>query len=94
MNIGAAIREVRKNRGISQVELSKAAGISQSALSFIEKGRTRAGGNTLQKLCKELNIAESLLYIMAVDKMDIPKNKRALYRELFPVIKELILKLT
>lgn len=94
MNIGAAIREVRKNRGISQIELSNTTGISQTSLSLIERGRRRPGGNTLEKVCAALNIAESLLYIMAVDKTDVPKNKRILYRELFPIIKELILKLT
>ena len=38
MNFGRIIRILRRHHGITQIELSKKAGISQGALSKIERG--------------------------------------------------------
>lgn len=38
-NIGGKIRQLRKERGLTQVQVSKLSGVSQSAISDIESGR-------------------------------------------------------
>jgi transcriptional regulator with XRE-family HTH domain len=35
MNVGSAIKEIRKSKGMNQVDLANAAGITQAALSGI-----------------------------------------------------------
>jgi SOS-response transcriptional repressor LexA len=40
MNIGERIKETRKERGMTQVALAKAAGVHQSTIADLERGRT------------------------------------------------------
>lgn len=89
MNIGKAIRDIRKRQGITQDGLADAAGISRTSLSQIENG-VRPGEDTLKRLCAALNVAESLVYIYSFEKEDVPESKRALYDQLFPVIQDMI----
>ena len=37
MNIGAAVRQIRKSKGVSQVELAEKIGVSQAMLCQIER---------------------------------------------------------
>jgi transcriptional regulator with XRE-family HTH domain len=91
MNVGKAIREIRKSVGLSQVELATAAGITQAALSGIENGN-RPAHESLRKICNALSISESLVYVMGMEKEDVPVSNRALYDQLYPVIVSLIMK--
>lgn len=89
MNIGIAIKELRKLKGLSQIELARAANITQAALSQIENGK-RPGEGTVKKISQALNISEAHLYIYGIEKKDVPENKRQIYEQLFPVIKDLL----
>jgi len=91
MNLGNAIQIIRKHKKISQLELAEKCNISQAALSKIESGFKKPGSNTLDKLCVELDTPKSLLYILAIQDDDVPKNKKNLYDALFPSIKQSIL---
>jgi transcriptional regulator with XRE-family HTH domain len=90
MNIGNAIRQIRKNQDMSQAALSGATGITQAALSQIENGK-RPGTGTMKKICKALQMPEALVYVMAIEKEDVPPEKALLYDTLFPVIQGLVL---
>jgi transcriptional regulator with XRE-family HTH domain len=89
MDIGKAIKDLRKSKGLSQAELSGAAGITQAALSGIENGK-RPGIETLTQLSNALGVPESLIYVLGMEKEDVPKQKQVLYDQLFPVIQELV----
>ena len=54
--IGVRIKEIRKKRGLTQVQLAKKAGISQSALSDIESqvSSKRPSATTIQLLASAL----------------------------------------
>ena len=89
MNLGNAITTARKEKGIKQLELSKRTGISQTALSRIEHG-TRPNGATIRKICRALGITESFLYVLALEKTDVPEKNHVLYDQLFPIVQHLI----
>lgn len=89
MNIGKAIQELRKEKGFTQEILAGKAGITQAALSQIENG-TRPGEETVTKICAALEIPQSLLQVYAIEKEDVPEEKRMMYDKLFPVIQQLI----
>ena len=55
MNIGEKIKNLRKERKISQKRLAELSGISGSFLCDIEKGRTNPSIVTLQKIANNLN---------------------------------------
>ena len=92
MNIGKAIKELRKEQGLNQAELAKSSNITQAALSQIENGK-RPGTTTIVNLAKALNVSESLIYVMGMEKGDVPKQNQRLYDDLFPVIKGLVHKI-
>jgi transcriptional regulator with XRE-family HTH domain len=54
--LGAALRAVRTNRGLSQGELARLAGVSPSAISQAERGQRGLSLETLLELTTRLNI--------------------------------------
>jgi transcriptional regulator with XRE-family HTH domain len=50
------ILEIRKSKGLTQEQLSEAAGINLRTLQRIEKNQTEPLGNTLRNICKVLGI--------------------------------------
>ncbi|MCS3797993.1 helix-turn-helix domain-containing protein [Niastella sp. OAS944] len=92
MNLGKAIKNVRKRKKLSQEELARGAGITQAALSQIENGK-RPGTKTLNKICTALEISESLIYVIGIEEEDVPKKNKVLYKKLFPVIQDLVLQI-
>ena len=93
MNIGKAIKIIRIQKEVSQVELAKLAGITQTTLSQIESGKKRPGEKTLNGISDALGVSTLLLYITGIEKDDVPENRRALYDQLFPVIQSLTLQI-
>jgi transcriptional regulator with XRE-family HTH domain len=93
MNLGKAIRELRKQQGLSQEQLAIASNITQAALSQIENGK-RPGSTTLKKISQSLKVPVSLIYVVGMEKDDVPKEKRLLYDQLFPVIQSLVMQIS
>jgi len=62
-DLGKGIRMLRTMRGMSRIELSEAAGISESHLKKIESGTRQPGINTYRKIMEVLGAG-----IVAVDK--------------------------
>lgn len=89
MNIGTAIKELRKEKGLSQAELAAEAETTQASLSQIEAGR-RPHPETLRKISTALQVPEAILYIGGLEKSDVPKQNQELYDQLFPIIKNMI----
>jgi transcriptional regulator with XRE-family HTH domain len=61
VNIGEKIKNIRKDRDISQNELAHAIGISRSSLSLIESGKRKVSVEELQTLAKYLKLPISEL---------------------------------
>ncbi len=93
MNIGAIIKNLRKQKGLNQQEFSGKCELSQTALSQIETGVARPNKNTLERICLNLEVPEYVLYLLSIEESDVPEVKKQQFNELFPVIKELMLKL-
>ena len=89
MNVGIAIRKLRKKRGLSQSMLAEKAKLTQATLSKIERGK-RPSDQTLKSLSAALEVPESLIYVMGIEKADVPTHKQDLYEKLFPVIQTMV----
>ncbi|KOS07073.1 DNA-binding protein [Flavobacterium akiainvivens] len=60
--VGKKIAEIRKQKGLTQEELSEAAKINLRTLQRIEKDETEPRGNSLQGICAALGVpVESIL---------------------------------
>lgn len=88
MNIGTTIKQLRKEKGMSQTEFGNKVDITQATLSQIENGQTSPHKTTLKRICEVLEIPQELLYMMSIEEDSIPKGKRELYN----VAKDLMLK--
>ncbi len=49
------LRDVRKDKGLTQVQLAEEAGIHQSVISRIEAGTTAVSLDILERLCEALD---------------------------------------
>lgn len=72
---GAAIRRLRKERGLSQEVLSGLAGIARTHLTMIESGAKQANFETLWRIAGALNMrpSELVAQIEAQVEMDMKK---------------------
>ncbi|MFL9845176.1 DUF4870 domain-containing protein [Flavobacterium rhizosphaerae] len=68
--IGKKISEIRKQKGLTQEEVSETANINLRTLQRIEKGETEPRGNSLQGICAALgvNIEDLVDYGKVEDK--------------------------
>ena len=70
MDIGEAIKTIRKQQGLTQKELAKFAGISPSALTYYEKNQRTPSIKALKSIAKALNVSINTL---APDDANIEK---------------------
>ncbi|WP_448700869.1 helix-turn-helix domain-containing protein [Mucilaginibacter sp. AW1-3] len=91
MNIGTAIKLIRKEKGLSQKELAEQCGISVNALSQIELNAAFPQKNTINSLCTALDVPVAYLLFFSINEDDVPQEKRKTFNVLNNAIKELLL---
>lgn len=93
MNLGKAIKELRKQKRYSQRALGDAVGMTQAAMSAIEKGAATPQPRNLEAIAKVLQIPVAAIYLYAIDENDVAVQKKELYKVLFPAIQDLLKRL-
>lgn len=92
MNLGNAIKELRKIRGISQRELADQCGLSANAMCSIENNASFPSKGSFEKICKALDMPSAYIFLFAITDEDIPEKKRFIYKEyLEKNLKDLVL---
>lgn len=69
---GDVVRRAREAAGISQTELAKRAGLTQSNLSHIERGVNRLGFEVAARIADALGISRLDLLQELVDAVEAP----------------------
>jgi len=82
MEIGKAIKELRKKKGYTQKEFALMCGLSANALCQIELDNTFPQKSTINKICEVLNIPQSYLLFFSITEDDVPENKKAVFSAL------------
>ncbi|MCO6437381.1 MAG: LexA family transcriptional regulator [Phycisphaerae bacterium] len=59
--LGQRLRRIRREKGMTQAELSAAAGVNQGFLSAIERGRANPRRRTIDALAAALNVPQGIL---------------------------------
>lgn len=88
MDLGNAIKTLRKQKKITQKQLAELSDISTNALCNIETGQSFPSMATIGKICSSLNVPESYLLLFSITEDDIPEGKKILYRTLCEPLKE------
>jgi transcriptional regulator with XRE-family HTH domain len=88
--VGQRIRELRKDRSLTQAELAARIGIQQSDLCRMETGEYKVSLETLFKILKtfEMNIAEFFQLSSAGDVSPAEQELLSVYRTLPPAAKD------
>ena len=68
--LGIRITQIRKQKGLKQVELASNANISKSYLSQIESGKNIPELKVLERICKALNVKVETLLIESLIEDD------------------------
>lgn len=90
MKIGKAIAMCRTKRGLTQTKLAKAAGISVSYISHLERGRRSPSLCILEKLCFALKLPLSILVFLGADSNELSEIDEELAKNLSLAVLKLI----
>lgn len=91
MDLGTAIKEIRKEKGISQKDLAPECGLSVNALYNIEKNITNPPKNTLNKICEALGVPAAYLFFLSITDEDIPEEKKDVFNALYKSSRDVLL---
>jgi len=79
--IGGRLRELRKRRGKTQVEVAAALGINQSLISQYERGETRLHGALVAAFARALRTtSDEILGLEEIEEDGVLKDRRFLRR--------------
>jgi transcriptional regulator with XRE-family HTH domain len=91
MNIGYAVKFLRKTKGLKQKDLAKQAGISGNALCSIEKAGAMPQKETLHRIAEALDVPTAYIVFFALERGDIPQHKQMVFDQLYDSMKHLLL---
>lgn len=87
MNLGEAIKGIRKVYGVKQKDLAKNAGLSVTALANIEKNLSFPSKETIRRICDALSVPIAFLMVFCLTEDDVPEEKRLAFRYLITPLK-------
>jgi len=90
MDIGNAIKDLRKKKGFNQTDFANRCGLSQSYISAIEKGRKEPTLNILKQIADALSLPMPVLIFFSLNKDDIDNSKLEAFKKLEPSMKTLM----
>ena len=80
---GARLAHLRRDKGITQIELAEKLGVTQSVVSDYERDVLRLNSELIMQLIGILNIsADELLGVAKTPASTVPIKNRRLYRQL------------
>ncbi len=80
MDLGTALKTLRKELKVSRVELKKRSGLSTTALYNIENNLSFPSKETIDKICSSLGIPVSYLMFYSITEDDVPEEKRDFFK--------------
>lgn len=90
MDLGTAIRNIRKQRGQTQNEFANSCGITQTYLSQIENNSKEPNLSTLKEISKSLDIPLPILFFLSLSNEDVKPEKREAFELINPSVKSLV----
>jgi transcriptional regulator with XRE-family HTH domain len=90
MNIGTAIKSLRREKGLGQKELAENCGLSVNAVSQIETNSSFPHKNTIEKIAISLGVPVSYLLFFSISEDDVPEDKRNVFNTLNLAIKSIL----
>lgn len=93
MNIGKGIKLLLEQKGLSQKDLAKSIGKSETSVSLIMKNRTQPRRETIKAIADFFAVKPEVILLLSIDKDDLPENTKERYEFLWPYVEKSVLDL-
>ncbi|MDF2433162.1 MAG: hypothetical protein JWP44_2793 [Mucilaginibacter sp.] len=90
MNLGTAIKTIRKQKGLRQNSFATMCDITQAYLSQIENNLKEPNISILKKISENLNIPLPILFFMSLEVDDLEPEKKEAFKVVEPTFKILL----
>ncbi|MDE6138479.1 MAG: helix-turn-helix domain-containing protein [Candidatus Gastranaerophilales bacterium] len=60
--LGTSVKELRKEKGLTQEKMAESIGLEPNGLAQIESGRKFVSADVMSRLCEAFNVAPSVLF--------------------------------
>jgi XRE family transcriptional regulator, regulator of sulfur utilization len=90
MDLGIVIKNMRKQKKLTQSEFASLCGITQTYLSQIEGNHKEPNLSILKTISEKLNVPLPILFFQSLTEEDIQPNKRKAFEIISPSIKSLV----
>lgn len=90
MNLGQTIKSIRKQRDYTQEELATACMITQTYLSQIENNLKDPNLSVLKTIAEKLSLPLPILFFLSLNEEDVEPSKIEIFRQLDPLVKQVI----
>lgn len=87
--IGPVLKKLRLIQKLTLKDVATKMDITTSELSFIEH-TAKIKKETIKKVCKAMDISDMLVAFYVIEPKDVAKDKRDIFKDLNPLIKNLI----
>ena len=90
MDLGATIKNLRKQRRQTQREFASQCGITQTYLSQIESNQKEPNLSTLKSISEQMNVPLPIMFFLSMTEDDIHPSKRKAFAIVNPSVKSLV----
>lgn len=90
MDLGNIIKNIRKQKKLTQNEFASSCGITQTYLSQIESNQKEPNLSTLKNISNSLSIPLPILFFLSMTEEDVQPNKRKAFEIVSPSVKSLV----
>lgn len=90
LDLGPALRQVRKERGISQGTLAEMLEMTQANLSLVETGKKNLSHTMLARVEEVLGVPAVILHWNSLTEESVPAHKVEMFKQLKPAVDTLI----
>jgi XRE family transcriptional regulator, regulator of sulfur utilization len=90
MDLGNIIKNIRKQRGQTQIEFALSCGITQTYLSQIESNLKEPNLSTLKSISENLDVPLPILFFLSMTEEDVQPDKREAFQIVSPSVKSLV----
>lgn len=80
MDLGSAIKAIRKEKKVNRKELAERSNLSITALYNIENNLSFPSKETIDRICTSLGIPISYLMFYSITEDDVPEEKREFFK--------------
>ena len=90
MKLGRALKDIRKEKGISQKDLCKEIGVSKTFMSLVENDVENPSTKLIHKIANHYKIPLFSIYWLATELTDVRQDKKEGFCVVKPIIDDLL----